>query len=443
MREGQGQILDKQRRFLKSQGWPPERIDEHIRQQESATDFKAGFKEFDAIASNMLRRKGLDEEVIRVALETGEIPDPLASIYTGWAGEFSRVYAEATEIPRSFLFISALTALGSLVGDRVTLRSEIRPQGRLYTLLLGESADDRKSSALKVVVDFFKASMREFPVCRGVGSAEGLAVRFKDDNKLLLCLDEFKTFVSKTKIESSTLLQVVNTLFEDNIFESYTVKRRIELHDVHLSLLAASTVNTYSGIYDQHFLDLGFNNRVFIVKDSSEPRFSLPDEIEEPTKKPLQLGLHRILEHSVFIRRLKLTEGAKELFQKWYMELRAKKMQAAKRLDTYAHRFMILFSVNDSKDEVDLETVQKVITLMDYELKLRNECDPIDADNKIAAMEERLRRIIQTGPADIQTLKKRAHYERSGLWVFDTAMKNLQKGREMVWDKEIKAFRGV
>jgi hypothetical protein len=40
--------------------------------------------------------------------------DPFEGIYSGWAGEFSRVYAEATEPPRSFYFVTALTCLGAL-----------------------------------------------------------------------------------------------------------------------------------------------------------------------------------------------------------------------------------------------------------------------------------------------------------------------------------------
>jgi hypothetical protein len=44
----------------------------------------------------------------------------------------------------------------SIMVSRVTLASEIVPQPRLYTLLLGQSADERKSTALKKVVDHFR-----------------------------------------------------------------------------------------------------------------------------------------------------------------------------------------------------------------------------------------------------------------------------------------------
>ena len=143
--------------------------------------------------------------------------DPLefpSEVISGAAGEFANLYSQYLEVPRHFFFMSFLTCLGSLVADQLTLASELDPQPRLYTLLLGESGDDRKSTAISKTVNFFQETSAGFPVCWGVGSAEGLQKKLERGKKLVLCLDEFKQFISKCKIDSSVLLPCVNTLFE-------------------------------------------------------------------------------------------------------------------------------------------------------------------------------------------------------------------------------------
>jgi hypothetical protein len=51
--------------------------------------------------------------------------------------------------------MAALTCLGNVVCRRITLASVIRPQPRLYTVILGESGDDRKSTTIRLTVEFF------------------------------------------------------------------------------------------------------------------------------------------------------------------------------------------------------------------------------------------------------------------------------------------------
>ena len=85
---------------------------------------------------------------------------------------------------RICLWEDAFTAQATLA-RQISLNIEISPPPRLYTVLLGESADDRKSTAIKKVVEFFEAAAGDdnvdmimagggFRVCWGIGSAEGL-----------------------------------------------------------------------------------------------------------------------------------------------------------------------------------------------------------------------------------------------------------------------------
>jgi len=367
--------------------------------------------------------------------ETLSFPD----VMSGVAGEFASLHSIHLEAPSHFFYISFLACLGSILSDRLTLNSEIQPQPRLYVLLLGESADVRKSTAIDKVVDFFRNSVDQFGICRGVGSAEGLQKRLEKDRCLLLCLDEFKQFIGKCKIEASVLLPCVNTLFESNYYESWTKKSEIALADVHLSILAASTVQTYERTWDSSFTDIGFNNRLFLVPGSGEKRFSFPSKVPDTEIQYLKQRLQEILSHVGQGLELELTEEAKELYDAWYMNI--EDSIHAKRLDTYALRLMALLAVNDLKDEVDSNVVKKVISLSNWQLEVRQIHDPIDSDSAIGKMEEKIRRTLKRNPRTERELKQYTNARKGSMWIYENAKSNLQKSHEIKWIKDKKTWQ--
>ena len=350
-------------------------------------------------------------------------------VMTGAAGRFAELYGSVLETPKEFLYMSYLTCLGTVLSKRLTLSSELAPQPRLYVLLLGQSADERKSTALQKTIEHFSAT-GSFEVCRGVNSAEGLQKILKNNQHgLLLSLDEFKQFVSKCTIQSSVLLPCVNTLFESNQYESRTKSSEIKLEDAHLSLLTASTVQTYERTWHSSFTDIGFNNRLFIVPGTAERKHSFPVKISDLDKYKLKIELEKILKHVGGFMELNITENARGIYHDWYMSM--ERSVHAKRLDTYAMRLMALVAVNDLKTEVDEETVSKVIQLCNWQLEVRKIHDPIDADNGIAKMEEKIRRQLKGRALKDAQLKQNVNANRAGLWFYDTAMKNLIKAEEV------------
>lgn len=364
-------------------------------------------------------------------------------VITGLAGEYANVHSAKMEAPNHFFFMAFLTCLGNIIANRVTLNSELQPQPRLYTLVLGESADDRKSTAINKTIGFFKDFLgQEFPVSWGVGSAEGLQKQMKETNpeRLLLCLDEFKQFVAKCKIDSSVLLPCVNTLFESNRYESRTKKGDgIQLNNAFLSLLAASTVETYERTWDPAFTDIGFNNRLFLVPGQGQKRFSLPLKVSTQDKERLKKHLREVLDLANRTPELTLEAEALSLYDAWYMGL--ERSIHAKRLDTYALRLMILLAINDMKSCVTEDIVRQAIMLCDWQLNVRRIHDPIDADNAIARVEEKVRRILKEGAQREREIKRRLHVQRIGLWAYQAAMKNLREAEEITWDKGEKTWR--
>jgi hypothetical protein len=102
---------------------------------------------------------------------------------------------------------------------------------------------------------------------------------------------------------------------------------------------------------------------------------------------------------------------------------------------------MILLTVNEMKSEIDSDIVNKVIRLMDWQLAVRKIHDPIDADNKLAEMEQKIRKILSTGPKTGRRLKQLVNANRAGLWVFNTSLGNLTNAKEIQVDKATKQWK--
>lgn len=365
----------------------------------------------------------------------------------GLAGRFAEVYSSYLESPYSFFMFNYLTCLGHLIGDQVTLASSIEPQPRQYTVSVGESGDDRKSEAIKRTLGFFQSTFAkgEFNVCQGVGSAEGLAQRFNslDHNpkKLLLVYDEVKAFVSKARIDGSTLLPCVNTFFESNQFHSATKAHSIEIDNAYLSMLAASTRETFEKMWTPEFLDIGFINRLWLVYDHAERRFSIPREVPSSELEPMRKNLIEVL--SAIPKggfKLPIDEEARGIFDAWYLSEESHKSPLTKRLDTYGLRLMILLAVNEGSSVISAQIAANVVKLLQWQLQVRRECDVIDAETNTAKVEELIRRALSKGPLNQRDLKIRVHYTRYGLNIFQFALNNLQKDEEIYFNRQEKLY---
>lgn len=380
------------------------------------------------------RRQFAPESKLEIKQESAAPLSFPGHIMTGAAGYFADVLSDCMEAPRHFFFMAYLTCLGAIIANKITLKSELRPQARLFVVVLGESADDRKSTAINKTVDFFLNALTDFQVCFGVGSAEGLQRRFLKDSNVLLVYDELKAFVGKAKVDGSVLLPCVCTLFESNRYESHTKDREIILTDACLSILAASTIETYERTWDAAFQDIGMTNRLFIVPGQGKRQHAIPGRVPYQEWDLMKNDLRKIINAASIRPELDITPGARTLYENWYLNL--EQSIHTKRLDTYALRFMILLAVNAGKNEVDENIVKDVIDLMNWQLQARRLHDPIDADSAIAKIEEKIRRVLTTGPRTDRDLKRTLHYNRIGTWAFSNAIRNLTSSKEICFDKK-------
>ena len=359
----------------------------------------------------------------------------------GYAREFAETFTEYLESPFEFWSFSCLTCLGNTLSDRITLDSTLNIQPRLFTVVIGESADDRKSECQKQTTDEFCETLPEwFSPCLGVGSAEGLARQLEKTPKTILVFDELKTFVSKSLIDGAILLPAVNTLFESNRFHSNTKAHSIQINNGYLSLLAASTIATYSRMWTPAFIDIGFLNRLWLVPAHAERRFAIPESIPQSKRDRLRERLREVISRHRDFTVFKVSQEAKAIFGEWYSDP-TKSPLFGKRLETYGHRLMTLFVANEKSEQVTGDIAERVVSLLRWQEQVRRELDPIDAESKLARMEEAIRRALIREPLKERDLKLKVNYTRYGLQIWNMALRNLIAAGEITFDKQTKTYR--
>ena len=366
------------------------------------------------------------------------------SALVGVAADYAHLHAEELEGAVEGFYFSYLTFLGAAVCRHVRLETALPVQPRLYTILLGQSATAKKSSAIDFTDRFFDhVRANSFYTAHGLGSAEGIARLLQDKGlPLLLCFDELKSFVDKTKQEGNVALPMLNTLFEKQKWDN-TVKNRktsVALRDAYMSLLAASTTATYEAMWTASYLDIGFINRLLVIPCARAHKVALPRGISHPALRGLvRKTRDQIAAYVKSSKLFGLDPGARTLWEGWYEAL--EDTVHARRLDTIGLRLMLLLAVTTGARTITTTLVRQVIAILDYELQMRRLTDPVDAVGNIAKLEEKIRRTLQVhGGLKKRDLGKRIHAARYGTWLFNSALKNLIDDGQVGYDKRSKRY---
>jgi Protein of unknown function (DUF3987) len=355
---------------------------------------------------------------------------------SGSLAEFARFMAEGTEVPEEFYFAAALTFCGATCGTRLCLDAALGIEPRLFTVLLGESADVKKSTALRNTANFFRLAwqmLMEYPtICDGVGSAEGLAKRLStSEHGIVLCCDELKALIEKTRIESSILLPMLSSLFEQNCYENSTKNHDLKLENAHLSIVGCCTSDTYASMWDRQSIAIGFPNRLFVVLADRRRKVSWPAKRDAAALDALRDKVVSQLRRLPLC--LSIEPDAREAWDTWYNAVPGS--VHAKRLDSIGFRLLMLLALTNDKSIIDLDTVRRVTAILDYELDVRTVTDPLDADNLIASLEQRIIKQLETrGPLWRNQLWKYVNGSRAGVWFFERAIANL-KAAEHIWER--------
>lgn len=365
--------------------------------------------------------------------ETKGIAFPQSAI-TGSIGALACTMAEGTEVPEEFYFAAGLTTLGALCTGRLNVAANVDCEPRLFTVLLGESADVKKSTALRRTVSLFAPLLapslagERVKLLNGVASAEGLGRILNEHRHVLLCYDEMKALMDKASIQSSTLLAMTASLFEGTAWSNPTKnpKQSVEVSDGHLSLLGCCTTETYSRMWTPEAIAIGLPNRLFIVGADRKRKVAWPESPDQGQINEVLGYLRKQL--TMLPKTYDITPKAKARWKEWYES--APPSEHAKRIDTIGFRLMPLLAITNDSEIIDEAVMDIVLSILDYEITIRRLTDPIDADDRIARLEQKITRTLKArGPLTRRDLIRHTNARRDGLWAFDKAISHLTHER--------------
>jgi len=187
---------------------------------------------------------------------------------------------------------------------------------------------------------------------------------------------------------------------------------------------------------------IGFSNRLFLVPGETKKCFSAPKVLPQSEISKLFYRVDSLMEVVKLNPNIPMYNSASEKWDKFYKHMKSMNTPYKKRLDTYALRLMPLLAVNNLKNIIDLEIVDMVIELVNWQLLVRSIYDPIDAEGKIARMEESIRRAFILQPEwTHRDLQRKVNYSRDGIWAWDAAIKNLVANNEIKHERFDNVYR--
>jgi hypothetical protein len=202
-------------------------------------------------------------------------------------------------------------------------------------------------------------------------------------------------------------------------------------------------LDTYETMFKSQFLNIGFNNRLFVVIGNGSSKHAIPKLIPDVERRPLQdrlqkvLGFVKDLVHTGCFA-LPIDPQAEAIFEQWYHTTQGSIF--SKRLDTYGHRLMVLLAANAMQDRVTSEVADQTVTLLRYQLAARQQADPIQADTQVARIEEKIRRLVGAGGISKRSLEQLGHKTRAGSYLWNIAVKNLEKDGEIYFNAKTSTY---
>ena len=385
-------------------------------------------------------------QVEATSLETQPIVFPKDAIQ-GFIRDVADLYSSHLESPYEFWVFGAATCLGNIFSTRVKLSSQLFVQPRLYTVCIGTSGDARKSESGRQTINLFNEMVSKieeaqvdekgkrlpskfFNTLWGCGSAEGLMDRLDRTPKLILTYDELRSFVQKSDIKGSNLLQSVNSLFDSNLVENVTKDKYRRVDNAYLSMLGFCTTDTWDSLFSPAFLAIGFINRLWIVPGIAEKKDFNPDFIPDHQKLKLSIKFQRLLESfPEELTIIKLSHAAEVDLNNWYHSFES--TEFTRRLDDYGRRLLLIMAISENKKEIDEDMAGRVIALLNWQLKVREIHQPPEYTSIMSRIENLMRRAVKKlQPITKGNLFHQIHADQFDNWKVEKALEGLLKNGE-------------
>jgi hypothetical protein len=347
-----------------------------------------------------------------------------AIAYHGLSARFVDALRKSTEAPREFLLAAFLTVVGALIGRQAWVTYSRPTYPNLYTLLIGETATARKTTAMAFALDLMttvvERTQAKVKPLYGLASVEGLAAAMKDGDsqdpyRVVVVEDELKSLLRKAQQKGvSNLIPRLTELFNcGRSFEVNTKTEKAIIKNPFACIVSASTPTWFAESIGESEISGGFLNRWTMFSGKTETLIPFPERPDAAMWEGIVEELTRVVQQARgdYV----LSEEARELFSEFYQALRnasnegGLRTEATARTDLHAIKFALLFAVLDRKPRIEVDDVSRGIALATFNMDVAVSVIGSAGLSRMGVREQRLIAALKNGRLSTREAMKRLH----------------------------------
>jgi hypothetical protein len=186
---------------------------------------------------------------------------------TGFIQKYIEYHKARTDAPRDYAEILAIKLLGMAIGrDSTNALSPDVIYHNIYLLLLGESGESRKSTAMKIQRQVNAGIIYTLPK---KWTPEALLDALRENPEGIIPIDEFSKFLKTSGRKGHYMAgaqELLDELFDCPETYDYITKKsgEIRIEQPYVGVLAATTPESLKNSIEPEDLNTGFINRFFI-----------------------------------------------------------------------------------------------------------------------------------------------------------------------------------
>jgi hypothetical protein len=357
----------------------------------------------------------------------------------GFIDEYIEIMRPTTEAPEGFHLGVALTVMGAMIGRSFYANFGKRLHANLFTLLVGDSGQSRKDTAIgcgitllkttyttatEVAVTGRKASTLQVgsgvKVATDISSGEGLISTLKDNPNVLMYLSEFARLMGNANRQGTrTIAPVLMEAFDTPDTLSNLAKLNpVEAKEPYLSILAATQPRILEGLLSDGDIHSGFINRWLIIPGKSTSPNFWPPAIDHAWLTVLFQNITQAIGTTGEPRAMDGSLAAKEFWKDWYeshwyQERTEDEASMAVRQPVMAIKIALIYAVLNGDQLIDERHLEIGIAIVEWMSAQVSPLLPSWGASPLAKLEQRIIAVLtERGPMKRREITQVTHNPR-------------------------------
>jgi uncharacterized protein DUF3987 len=316
--------------------------------------------------------------------------------------EFRDAHAESTEACSEFLYNAYLVGLGCIIGRNMNIKSSFSIHPNIYSVNVGTSGKSRKTTAQNFLQKALHHIGNRVHLLHGISSPEGLISVLSQNPRVLIILNEIKTFFVKGAQDATRgLIPRLTELYDcPPEVTNPTRNNPTTVQNPFVCMIASTTREWFQNSIDQDDIHGGLAGRFLYFTGQDRPPKSWPPP---PDDALLEEAINIMLELAAFHTGPRIYEpspGALAIFDPWYHKFRTFDSGnelldvISQRLHTHAMKMAMIFAGLDGTCEIGAEHIEAAIAFADYQREVHAYILEGIGDTKSVKDEERVIRCL-------------------------------------------------